>query len=134
MPVCSYLVIPEPECVDTLARDLDSLSGCEVARSENRGLLLLVTDTPGPDEDRELRRRIEGMEGIQAMVLTFGEIDPDTDQADPIRSEQKKGPKSGRRGRRLPVVTPDGLPEILTNGSSPSSDSASSTPSPHPKS
>lgn len=119
MPICSYLVIPDPDSIEALVRRLDALSECDVTRSETRDVLLLVTDTSGPAEDRELRGRIEGMEGIQAMVLTFGEIDPDTEEADPIRSGAGRKPESTRRGRHLPVVSPDGLSEVLSPPSNP---------------
>jgi nitrate reductase NapAB chaperone NapD len=119
MPICSYLVIPEPGSGDSLARRLDALSECDVTPSRTGDVLLLVTDTPGPAEDRELRGRIEGMEGIQAVVITFGEIDPDTEEADPIRSGAKRKSKSTRGDRRLPVVGPEGLSEVLSAPSKP---------------
>jgi nitrate reductase NapAB chaperone NapD len=101
MPVCSYLVIPAPGALAGVEDRLRALPGCDVTRAENRDLLLLVTDTPGPDDDAALRDRLEGMEGIHALVLAFGEIDPETAQGDPVAD--------GRRRRRLPVVDPGGL-------------------------
>jgi nitrate reductase NapAB chaperone NapD len=106
MPICSYLVIPEEGSARELTRRLGALPGCDVTRAENRDVLLLVTDTPGPDEDRALRETVEGMEGIHALVLAFGEIDPDTPQADPLADGRSKRRK---RGRRLPVTNPGGL-------------------------
>lgn len=107
MPVCSYLVVPRAGAGSEVARRMAALPGCDVTRAENRDVLLLVTDTPGPDEDRELRRTLESMEGIQALVLAFGEIDPDTPEADPIRDRDHRKKKRG--SRRLPVVDPGGL-------------------------
>jgi nitrate reductase NapAB chaperone NapD len=106
MPVCSYLVIPEPDSGEALARNLAALRGCDVTRATNRDVLLLVTDTPGPEEDEELRRSLEAMDGIRALVLAFGEIDPDTPEADPLARGRR------RRGRRLPVVDPGRLGEL----------------------
>lgn len=103
MPICSYLVIAETGAIDDLARRLEAVPGCDVARAENRDLLLLVTDTPGPDEDATLRGRLERMDGIHALVLAFGEIDPATPQGDPVATWRKGG------RRRLPVVDPGGL-------------------------
>jgi nitrate reductase NapAB chaperone NapD len=103
MPVCSYLVVPDPGAADSVAQRLSVLPGCDVARAENRDLLLLVTDTPGPEEDAQLRGTLETMEGIQALVLSFGEIDPETPVGDPLA-------RDGRRRRRpLPVVDPSGI-------------------------
>lgn len=128
MPVCSYLVIPEEGQGPHLARRLGELPGCDVVQARNREVLLLVTDTPGPAEDRRLRSRIEALPGIQALVLSFGEIDPETEEADPVqasRREERRGPDAPKR--RLPVVDPGGLrahdlPEALDSHSSRSSD------------
>jgi nitrate reductase NapAB chaperone NapD len=103
MPVCSYLVIPETGAVERLAARLAALPGCEVAPAENRDLLLLVTDTPDTETDRKLRRTVEDMEGIHALVLTFGEIDPETEEADTLAG------RKGKRRRPFPVVDPGGL-------------------------
>lgn len=103
MPVCSYLVIPEDDTLDGLARKLSALPGCDVTRAANREILLLVTDTAGPEEDRILRRRLEDLEGIRALVLAFGEIDPNTDESDPLNTGRRK------RGRRLPMTDPGAL-------------------------
>lgn len=84
MPICSYVVIPERGAAASVAEALRSTPGCEVARAENRDVLLLVTDTPTPADEAGLRASIEAMSGIQALLLTFGEIDPDTDLADPM--------------------------------------------------
>ena len=84
MPICSYLVIPEEGASERVRDRLVGLSECDVARSENSDVLLLVTDTSGLEEEHDLRSRLEAMEGIQALLLTFGEIDPDTEIADPI--------------------------------------------------
>lgn len=104
MPVCSYLVIPEPGAGDVLANRLAALSGCDVVRAENRDVLLLVTDTPDPEADRELRDTVERLPGIHALVLSFGEVDPDTEECDPLTERRGK-----TRRRRLPVVDPSGL-------------------------
>jgi nitrate reductase NapAB chaperone NapD len=114
VPVCGYVVIPEDGSGRTLARKLAGFPGCDVARAENRELLLLVTDTPGAEEDRALRRRLEAMDGIRALVLAFGEIDPETSQGDPLQKEGRP------RGRRLPVLDPGELQATAPFPSAPS--------------
>ena len=84
MPICSYLVIPEEGGAESVHDRLAAVPGCDVARAENRDVLILVTDTPGLEEEDDLRTRLEAMDGIQALLMTFGEIDPETDVADPI--------------------------------------------------
>ena len=84
MPICSYLVVPEDGATDVVHDRLEKISGCDVARAENREVLILVTETPGFEEENELRANVEAMEGIEALMLTFGEIDPDAPIADPL--------------------------------------------------
>lgn len=92
MPICSYVVIPARGTSHGLAARLAALPGCDVAPAENADLLLLVTETDGPEADERLRSEIEGMEEVDALVLTFGEVDPDSPQADPTRASRRRPP------------------------------------------
>jgi nitrate reductase NapAB chaperone NapD len=74
--ICSYLVIPEEGAAPALAAQLAAVPGCEVVRAENREVLILVTDTPGPEDEASLRVVLEGLPGIRALILTFGELEP----------------------------------------------------------
>ena len=105
MPICSYLVIPEEGASALVAERLAALPGCDVVEAENRDVLILVTDTPGFDEESALRRKVEALDGMQALLLTFGEIDPDAPIGDPI--------KVGEHGRRLPVLETTGRGDDL---------------------
>jgi nitrate reductase NapAB chaperone NapD len=112
MPICSYLLIPEDGASARVSERLAALPGCDVVEAENRDVLILVTDTRGFDEERALRRKVEAMDGIQALLLTFGEIDPDAPIGDPVRVGDPVA--VDERGRRLPVLEStmrgDGLP------------------------
>jgi len=85
MPVCGYVVLPGPGGGESAARDLARIEGCEVFAAQNRDVLLLVTEAPSFEEDAELRRRVEAVPGIEALLLTFGEIDPEAPIGDPVR-------------------------------------------------
>ncbi|HJP30270.1 MAG TPA: hypothetical protein QGF95_06920 [Candidatus Latescibacteria bacterium] len=74
MPVCSYLVFPQPDA-EGLAARLAALPGCETMPADNADLLILVTDTPDPEAEEELQDKLQNVPGIQCMVLTFGDID-----------------------------------------------------------
>lgn len=74
--ICSYVVIPVEGAAAALAAQLEQLPGCDVIRAQNRDVLILVTDTPGLAEETSLRRSIEALPGIRALLLTFGELDP----------------------------------------------------------
>lgn len=84
MPICSYLVLPEAGAVERVADALGRMPECEVVPALNRDVLLLVTETSGLEEEETLRRRVESMDGVEALVLTFGEIDPDSEVGDPL--------------------------------------------------
>jgi nitrate reductase NapAB chaperone NapD len=75
MPICSYLVMPEPGATDAVRERLSALPGCDVLQAENRDLLVLVTDTADRAAEAALRARVEALEGIGALVLTFGEVE-----------------------------------------------------------
>jgi nitrate reductase NapAB chaperone NapD len=75
MPICSYLVIPAPGWADAVTTELEGLGGCTVARADRHELIALVTDTPDAAEEAALRRALEGVAGIHALVLTFGDLD-----------------------------------------------------------
>lgn len=77
MAICSYLVIPAEGAAEALANRLAALPGCDVARARDREVLVLVTDTAGPAEEGALRERLMDMPGVRALVLTFGDVDPD---------------------------------------------------------
>ena len=77
MPVCGYVVVPQPGEKRALRRELAGIPGCEVVSAGNADLLLLVTDAGSFPEDADLRRRVEALPGVQALFLTFGEVEPD---------------------------------------------------------
>ena len=118
MPICSYLVIPEDGALAGVAERLTALPGCDVVSAENRDVLILVTETPGLEEESALRHRVEALDGIQALLLTFGEIDPDAPIGDPVAvgkrvtdGERAAGGElvtDGEHGRRLPVLDSPG--------------------------
>ena len=41
MPICSYLVVPEQGALERVNERLMNLAGCEVARAENRDVMIL---------------------------------------------------------------------------------------------
>ncbi len=93
MPICSYLVVPEPGASDRIRARLAAIPECDVIGARNRDLLLLVTETGTSAQEARLRTRIEALTGVRDLVLTFGEIDPDTAEADPLAS-RSGGPRS----------------------------------------
>jgi nitrate reductase NapAB chaperone NapD len=81
MSVCSYLVLANPGSARAVAERLAGIPRCDVIPAENRDVLVLVTETDDPEEERTLRDRLAAVEDVAALVLTFGEIDPDAPRA-----------------------------------------------------
>jgi nitrate reductase NapAB chaperone NapD len=75
MPICSYLVIPEAGATARVSAELSRIPGCDVIPAQNRELLILITETGGREADEALRKEVEGLDGVEALVFTFGEID-----------------------------------------------------------
>ncbi len=95
--ICSYLVISEEGATERVTEQLAALPGCDVVSAENRDVLILVTDTPGLEAESALRQRVEALDGIQALLLTFGEIDPDAPIADPLAAAPNADHEHTRR-------------------------------------
>lgn len=76
MPIKSYLTHPEPGKREELAARLASLPGCEVFPSTTHDVLILVTDTDGDQQERELEETLARIEEIRCLVLVSG-AEPD---------------------------------------------------------
>lgn len=94
MPVCSYLVITERNRVDSVGSRLAAHPSCQITPARNRNVLLLVTETSDPEEERTVRKWVEETDGVVALALTFGEI-----QADPSPDGQRALPVVGSPDR-----------------------------------
>lgn len=75
MGICSYLVISAPGQRDAVGRRIAELPGCHVVPAEHHDLLLLVAEGSEALSDRELRERVEAMDGVHSVALTFAEVD-----------------------------------------------------------
>lgn len=89
MPICGYLVVPRRGESDRTAGALRRIPGCEVFPAEQDDLLLLVTESESLEADASLRRRVEDVPGVEALLLTFGEIDPDSTIGDPVKEIER---------------------------------------------
>jgi nitrate reductase NapAB chaperone NapD len=87
MPVCSYLVIPEPGSTLSVLEQLRALPGCEATPAENREVIVLVTDTDDTEAEVTLARQIQAIDGILSTVLTFGDLDGEA----PVRIADRRG-------------------------------------------
>lgn len=75
MGIRSYVVLSAPGQRDAVGRRIAALPGCEVIPAERHELLLLVAEGSQALNDRELRERVEALEGVHAVALTFAEVE-----------------------------------------------------------
>lgn len=75
MPVFSYLAYPATGSKEELLIDLSALDYCEVIPSDNEEILILVTDTPDEEKEKELQKKLEMLKSLESLGMTFGHTD-----------------------------------------------------------
>ena len=75
MPIFSYLAYPTPGAKEELQRELAAMAHCEVTPSDNSDILILVTDTPDDDTEKQLIEKLKGLRSLQSLGMTFGHVD-----------------------------------------------------------
>jgi nitrate reductase NapAB chaperone NapD len=75
MPVFSYLAYPVHGEKETLLKDIAALAYCEAMPAEKEDILILVTDTPDENKEKELQKNIKGLKSLQSLSMTFGHTD-----------------------------------------------------------
>jgi len=75
MPVFSYLAMPEHGAKDELLAELRSMDYCEATPSDNKEIIILVTDTPDEPSEKELQGRLKKIKSLQSLSMTFGHVD-----------------------------------------------------------
>ena len=75
MPVFSYLALPEQGAINELLSELQSMDHCEATPSDNKEVIILVTDTPDEPAEKELQRKLKKIKSLQSLSMTFGHMD-----------------------------------------------------------
>ncbi len=75
MPIFSFLAYPEKNMKDQLIKELSAMKFCDVKPSENQDVLILLTDTPDEEINKELIDTIKNLESLQSLSMTFGHTD-----------------------------------------------------------
>ncbi len=75
MPIFSYLAYPENNKKDELIKSLKKFKSCEVKAAENEDVLILVTDTPNEEANKQLQDDIKALDSLQSLSMTFGHTD-----------------------------------------------------------
>lgn len=69
MPIKSYLIYTVPNGGPEVAQFLDQLTACEVSRTPDEDVLVLVTDTQTTEEEETLKKRLEETPSIRFLSL-----------------------------------------------------------------
>ena len=72
MPIFSYLAIPTSGAKELLCASLANLPHCEVIPSDNREVVVLVTDTPDEATEDKLQKSLKNLQSLQSLSLAFG--------------------------------------------------------------
>ena len=75
MPVFSYLAYPVPGEKEALLDDLAALDYCEATAADNQDILILVTDTPDEEREKELQIKLKKLKSLESLGMTFGHTD-----------------------------------------------------------
>ena len=75
MPIFSYLAYPVQGAKEQLINDLAALDFCEVTPSENEEVLILVTDTPDEETEKQLQEKLNALKSLESLGMTFGHTD-----------------------------------------------------------
>ncbi len=71
MPILSYLVLPENGAMDQLCTDLTAMEYCEIIPADNEEVVVLVTDTPDDETDKDLQKSLKDLASLQSLSMTF---------------------------------------------------------------
>lgn len=75
VPIFSFLAYPEKNMKDQLINDLSHMEYCEVKPSDNKDVLILLTDTPDEEINKNLMNAIKELKSLQSLSMTFGHTD-----------------------------------------------------------
>ena len=69
MPIFSYLAIPAAGARETLSAELTALPYCQVIPADNEDILVLVTDTPNEEAQRNLLEQLHKIPSLQSLSM-----------------------------------------------------------------
>ncbi|MBU0947106.1 MAG: chaperone NapD [Proteobacteria bacterium] len=71
MPILSYLVLPRRGVKEQLCADLSAMEYCEVIPADNHEAVVLVTDTPDEEAEKNLQKMLKNLPSLQSISMTF---------------------------------------------------------------
>lgn len=74
MPVFSYLAYPHKGQKQDLIKDLTALPHCDVLAADKAEVVILVTETPDETAEKTLQKKLEQLDSLQSLGMTFGHV------------------------------------------------------------
>ncbi len=72
MPIFSYLAIPKKDARKSLCAELSALDYCQIIPAHNQDVVVLVTDTPDDQIEKQLQHTLKSLPSLQSLSLAFG--------------------------------------------------------------
>lgn len=72
MPIKSYLAHPLEGKKNELIESLSIIKNCDVIPSENKDLLIVVTETEDDTQDKLLKEKIEAIDSLKLLAMVSG--------------------------------------------------------------
>ena len=72
MPVLAYIASPRSGEKNKLLKELNTMQHCEAFSADNEEILILVTDTPDGETEKELQKQLNRLESLESLSMTFG--------------------------------------------------------------
>ncbi len=72
MPVLAYIASPRSGAKSKLLQELNAMQHCEAFSADNAEILILVTDTPDRETEKQLQKQLNEMESLESLSMTFG--------------------------------------------------------------
>ena len=72
MPVLAYIVTPRSGEKNKLLQELNGMQHCEALSADNAEILILVTDTPDKETEKNLQKQLNKIESLESLSMTFG--------------------------------------------------------------
>lgn len=69
MPIKSYLAMPQKGQKTQLLQTINSIAECEVIPSENKNVLVVITETLDDKQDKKLFQQLNSLPELQMLTL-----------------------------------------------------------------
>ena len=72
MPIKSYIAHPQEGKYQELLSELSNIEGCDIIPSENKEIVVVVTDSKSDSEDKNMQIEIDSIKSLKILSLVSG--------------------------------------------------------------